>query len=94
VALVPVIKSMGRRVAMRVTLASACLCFVLGMIDWRWTEVWNFERVTSLVAIVMISMSFGLIFLWTGEIAPTTHRGLVLSFCSVSARFGESAGYF
>ena len=43
-----------------------------------------------MVAFVGVSCGFALAFLYTSELAPTTHRGLVLSSCSIIARAGES----
>ena len=70
-------------------LGMSCVCFLLGMIPWQWSEVWSFERLMTMAAIIGVSAAFALAFLYTNELAPTTHRGLVLSSCSVIARGGE-----
>ena len=64
------------------------MCFGLGLISWQWTAVWNLERVMSLMANVMIAIAFGLVFLYTGELAPTTHRGFTNCAGSSAARIG------
>ena len=35
---------------------------------------------------------FSGLYLWTGELAPTSHRGFVFSACSLSARIGSFIG--
>ena len=89
IALVPITKYLGRRMGMIFSLGLCCICFLLGMIPWQWSVVWSFERLMNMVAIVGASCAFALVFLYTNELAPTTHRGLVMSSCSVVARFGE-----
>lgn len=70
-------------------LGAACVCFLLAMIPWRWNNVWSFERLMNLIAIIFVSDGFALVFLYTNELAPTTHRGFALSSSSIVARFGE-----
>jgi MFS family permease len=86
VILVPLVLYSGRRRAMILSLIVASVCFLLGMIPWQWTDVWSFERLISLIAIVAVTCSFSLAFLYTNELAPTTHRGLVFSCSSLIAR--------
>ena len=47
------------------------------------------ERLASIIGTMFVSAAFGLVFLYTGELAPTTHRGFVMSSCSMLARIGE-----
>ena len=92
--LMPLISVMGRRAGMSFLLASTCICFLAGIIPWQWTAIWGLERVMSLVAVVAISAAFGHIYMYTGELAPTSHRGLILCICSIIARLGAFIGPF
>lgn len=92
--LIPIITYFGRRKGMVFVLGMSCVCFLLGMIPWQWSEVWSFERLMTMAAIIGVSAAFALAFLYTNELAPTTHRGLVLSSCSVIARGAAFVGPF
>ena len=88
--LAPITAFMGRKKGMIFCLGASCACFLLGLIPWVWSDVWSFERLTNLAAIIWVACAFALVFLYTNELAPTTHRGLVMCSCSVVARAGES----
>ena len=53
---------------------------------------WDLERIACLLGKMCISAAFALVYLYTGELAPTTHRGMILSLCSSSARVGSFIG--
>ena len=71
---------------------SASLCFFLGIIHREFSAHWSLERVMSMLASYFAASSFCLLFLFTGELSPTTHRGMISStgslFARVSAVFG------
>lgn len=89
IALAPITAILGRKKGLIFCLGISCACFLLGMIPWAWNDVWSFERLMNLAAIIGVSCAFALAFLYTNELAPTTHRGLVMSCCSVVARGGK-----
>ncbi|XP_063675903.1 solute carrier family 22 member 15-like [Bolinopsis microptera] len=92
--LIPIITYVGRRKGMVFVLGMSCACFLLGMIPWQWSELWSFERLMTMASIIGVSAAFALAFLYTNELAPTTHRGLVLSSCSIIARGAAFVGPF
>ncbi|KAL5264590.1 hypothetical protein ACHWQZ_G005617 [Mnemiopsis leidyi] len=94
IALAPITAILGRKKGLIFCLGISCACFLLGMIPWAWNDVWSFERLMNLAAIIGVSCAFALAFLYTNELAPTTHRGLVMSCCSVVARGAAFVGPF
>ena len=55
---------------------------------------WPLQSVASLVCVVFVNAAFSLVYLYTGELAPTSHRGLVFCLASSSARLGSFLGPF
>jgi MFS family permease len=53
---------------------------------------WTLESVSCLIGVIFVSGSFSGIYLWTAELAPTSHRGLVFCLSSGAARFGSFLG--
>ena len=62
------------------------------MINKEFSSHWSLERVMSMLASFFAASSFCLLFLLTGEVSPTTHRGMISStgslFARISAFFG------
>ena len=92
VLLVPLIAVCGRRRAMMFLFAGSALFFLLAIPDLELGAGWSLNSVSCLVGIVFVSGSFSGVYLWTGEIAPTSHAGLVFCLCSGAARFGSFLG--
>ena len=53
---------------------------------------WTLESVCCLITVIFISGSFSGVYLWTAELAPTSHRGFVFSMASSAARVGSFFG--
>ena len=53
---------------------------------------WTLEMVSCLIGFVFVSGCFGGVCLWTGELAPTSHRGLVVCACFSASRIGSFLG--
>ena len=53
---------------------------------------WTLESVSSLVGVLFISGCLAGIYLWSAELAPTSHRGIVVSAGSSVARVGSFLG--
>ena len=96
VGMVPLISWLGRRRAMILVYAGAACCFLIAIPDLKLDSegMWTLESVASLVAIVFVSASFSGMYLWSGELAPTSHRGLVFGASSCAARLGSFLGPF
>ena len=97
IGLVPTISKLGRRRALMIAFLGASLCYLVAIPDVALTageNPWTLESVASLVGIVFVSATFSGIYLWTGEIAPTSHRGFVFCMSSSAARIGSFIGPF
>ena len=53
---------------------------------------WTLESVCCLIGAVFVSAQFAGVYLWTAELAPTSHRGFVFSMSSSAARVGSFLG--
>lgn len=62
------------------------LNFVIPGLGWQFTHVCNLAGVTAVTAI------FGLIYLWSSELPPDSHRGMTFALNSAAARVGGSFG--
>ena len=71
---------------------SATLSFFLATINKEISTVWNVERVMSMLASYFAASSFCLLYLYTGEIAPTSHRGMISAAGSIFARISAFLG--
>ena len=65
---------------------------VLAMLDVDLSDSWNIEQVASLLGNVGIMGALLMMYLYTGELVPTTHRGMVMCLCSSCARVGSFIG--
>ena len=58
-------------------LGMSCVCFLLGMIPWQWSEVWSFERLMTMAAIIGLAMAINLMAAaLTGTLLPVLLRSL------------------
>ena len=89
---VPVIHKLGRRRAMMIFHSGAALVFLIAIPEVEIGNGWTLEGVCCLVCVTFISTSFQGIYLWTGEIAPTSHRGFAYAAGSGAARVGSFLG--
>ena len=91
-ATIPACRWLGRKKAMLFFLVVGILSNFLAMPDVMLSEQWSLEYVACLIGSMAISAAFGTIYLYTGELAPTSHRGMVLSLSSSAARVGSFIG--
>ena len=61
------------------------------MANVEWSPSWNLERVMSMIGTVFITAAYTLIYQYSGEVAPTTHRGRIIATASL---FNAAAGFF
>ena len=85
---------MGRRRAMMVMFLGAALTCLIAIPNVEFGSGWTLESVSCLIGVIFINGAYSGIFLWTGEIAPTTHRGLVYSICTGFDKVGSFIGPF
>ena len=84
----------GRRRAIMFMFLGAALTYLIAIPNVEFGSGWTLESVSCLIGYIFASGSFTGILLWTGELAPTTHRGIVFSFCSGISRIGSFTGPF
>ena len=89
---VPLIHFVGRRRAAMICHGLAALVCLLAIPEVPLGSGWTLESVFSLVGITLVSGCFSVIYLWTGEVAPTSHRGFAYGVGSGSARIGSFFG--
>ena len=90
--LVPLTRFLGRKWAMIFFLLGGAGSYVIAMIDFRFGGEWSLERLACLVGTMFISGAFALVYLYTMEVAPTTHRGMIMCLSSSSARIASFLG--
>ena len=89
---IPVCRILGRKRATIFFFVTVVAMNGLAMLDVDLSDSWNIEHVASLLGNVGILGAFPMIYLYTGELVPTTHRGMVMCLCSSSARVGSFIG--
>ena len=96
IALVPLVAWIGRRRTMIILYGGAACCYLLAIpnVDLDAAGDWTLESVACLVGVVFVSATFSGIYLWTVELAPTSHRGFVFGAASSAARVGSFLGPF
>ena len=90
---IPACKWLGsRKRALQLFLFIGILSNFLAMPDVQISESWTLEFIACLIGSIAVSASFALLYLSTSELAPTSHRGMIMSFSSSSARIGSFIG--
>ncbi|XP_063689238.1 solute carrier family 22 member 15-like [Bolinopsis microptera] len=89
---IPVVQWMGRRRAMIIFQILSALVFLIAVADVDLGNDWGLDSVCSLVGLTIVTGNFYNIYLWTSELAPTSHRGFAFTIGSGAAKFGGFAG--
>ena len=94
--LAPLVAWIGRRRTMMMLYGGAACCYLLAIpnVDLDAAGDWTLESVACLVGVVFVSATFSGIYLWSAELAPTSHRGFVFGANSSAARVGSFLGPF
>ena len=90
--IIPLVQLVGRRRAQIIVSVGAMMSFLLAIPEVELGGQWNMESIFSLVGFIFVGGCFSGIYLWTGELAPTSHQGMVFCACSSVARFGSFVG--
>ena len=90
--LVKMIQVFGRRRAHILGYLGVMFSFLLALPQVELGRKWTLESVFCLVGVMFISGCSSGMYLWTGELAPTSHRGLVFSVCSIASTAGSFVG--
>lgn len=88
----PVNRLIGRKKALMVFLVCAVAMDLVAMVDHEFSPGWDVNRVACLAGNVALCCCYGTIYLYTGELAPTSHRGMIMALCSSAARVGSTLG--
>ena len=75
-------------------LALALFSNFLAMLDVQISVEWSLEYVASLMGNLSCSAALGIMYLYSLELAPTSHRGMILSLCNASSRVGSFTGTY
>ena len=90
----PLMNRIGRRRAMILIFVGAATFYLLAIYDMRLGKDtnWTLESVCSLIGVIFISGGLSGIYLWTTELAPTSHRGFVFCLTCSSSTIGSFLG--
>ena len=91
---IPACQWLGRKNAVLLFLVSAILSFLLAMPDFKIANGWTLEFAACLAGSMAITSAYAINYLYTSELTPTTHRGMVMSICSTCARLGSFLGIY
>ena len=85
---------LGRKKSVQFFLVLGVIFFFLAMPDLQISEDWTLEFAACLVGSIVTSSAYAINYLYTSELAPTTHRGTVMSLSSSCARLGSFSGIY
>ena len=85
-------KLLGRKKATFFYFGVVIVMNLLAMLDVRFTATWSLEHLVSIIGNIATSSAFVMMYLYTGELAPTSHRGMILCLSSSCARIGSFVG--
>eukprot|EP00116_Pleurobrachia_bachei_P003517 sb/3463779/ len=88
---IPVVSRLGRRFSMVTMFILAAIAVFTALCQTTVSGDWTVGSISCLLGIVFVSAAFSGVYLWSSELAPSSHRGLVFSMCSVISRVG---GFF
>ena len=91
---IPACNWMGRKHSIILFLICAILFFFLAMPDVLIVKGWTLEFGACLLGSMAISAAYAINYLYTSELAPTSHRGMIMSLCSSAARVGSFMGIY
>ena len=84
------IKYLGRRVSIMGFYLAASLTFLIALIPVKLSSTFSLEQLSCLIGSMFVSAAFCAIYLYSAELAPTSHRGKVLGYSSFAARIGKT----
>jgi len=87
-----VCRYVGRKKA-TITYFTGVLIFnCIAMLDVPFNDDYDLQFVASILGSICAGSAFIMMYLFSSELAPTSHRGMIICSCSVAARFGSIAG--
>ncbi|KAL5260357.1 hypothetical protein ACHWQZ_G010473 [Mnemiopsis leidyi] len=85
---------LGRKKSVQFFLVLGVISFLLAMPNLNISENWTLEFAACLVGSIVTSSAYAINYLYTSELAPTSHRGTVMSLSSSCARLGSFSGIY
>ena len=92
VSTVPICRLFGRRKALLFTFLWVIVMNAIASLDVKFNDDWSLEHLASMLGSIGTTVAFMLTYLLTGELAPTSHRGMIICLCSSFARVGSFVG--
>ena len=89
---VPLIGKFGRRRAHIIGYFGTMLLYLLAIPDVQIVGQWTLMSISCLLSTLFVYGCFAGVYLWTGELAPTSHRGMVFCVCSSASTIGSFVG--
>ena len=86
------ISQAGRKKTMMMVFLGIGIFFGISIVDDKISSTWTVQQIGCLIVIIFIAAGFSTIYLYTAELSPTSHRGLIMSLCSGTARVGSFIG--
>ena len=83
---------LGRKKSIIFYLVMMILMNFLAMVDVQFSSAWSLELVAGLVGYVATSAALNMLWLFSAELAPTSHRGMIICLSSSAARLGSFIG--
>ena len=90
--LTPTCNLIGRKKSGLVFFGIVVLANLLAMPDVSFSDKWTLNYIACLIGSIAVLAAFLLMYLFTSELAPTSHRGMIMSLSSSCARLGSFAG--
>jgi MFS family permease len=83
---------LGRKKATLFFFLSVIAMNAVAMLDVKFDNNWSLEQLVSMIGNIGAGAAFVMMYLFSGELAPTSHRGMILCLCSSCARVGSFIG--
>ncbi|XP_063675281.1 organic cation/carnitine transporter 2-like [Bolinopsis microptera] len=94
VSAIPICRLLGRKRATICLFGGIAVMNFFAMLNVDITDTWTIEQIASLLGSVATSGTFSMVYLYTGELAPTSHRGMIVCLSSSCARLGSIFGAY
>lgn len=90
--IMPATKLLGKKRGMLLFLVTSFLSYLVAMIDYNLSPSFTVEHLASLLGYMSILGSYVMVYQYTGELSPTSHRGMVYCICGSFGRIGSFLG--
>ena len=92
--IIPTCKYIGRRKSFLGFLMCGIVFNFVAIPDVEVSVEWRLDRVAGIIRSIAISSCLGVLYLHTSELAPTSHRGMILPWCGSSACLGSIVCFY